>query len=177
MSSPILILPGIGDSGPAHWQTLWQQSEPRMQRVQQRDWDKPQCDEWVQMLEEAVTACAEEPILVAHSLGCLLVAHWGQQTRHKVAAAMLVAPPDPAGPSFPVVARSFAPLPQQKLPFPSLVVASSNDPYGNVAFSRNAARLWGSLYRSIGPCGHVNANSGLGHWKAGRMLLWELTSS
>lgn len=177
MNQTILMLPGIGDSGPAHWQTLWQQAEPRMLRVGQHDWEQPQLGDWMESLEAAVAGIQGEVILVAHSLGCLLAAHWGLQTRQKIVCAMLVAPPDPAGPAFPAAASSFGPLPQQKLPFPSMIVASSNDPYGSVAFSRNAARCWGSVYRSIGPCGHINADSGLGHWKAGRMLLWELTAS
>jgi predicted alpha/beta hydrolase family esterase len=177
VSQPILLLPGIGNSGPDHWQTLWQQAEPRMRRVGQHDWEQPQLKDWLEALEAAVAGTAGDAILVAHSLGCLLVAHWGLQTRRKIAGAMLVAPPDPSGPAFPAAARSFAPLPQQRLPFPSMVVASSNDPYGSIAFSRNAARAWGSLYRSVGPCGHINAASGLGHWKAGRMLLWELSAS
>lgn len=174
MSRRILVLPGIGDSGPQHWQSLWQQQDARMQRVAQRDWEAPQCAEWVATLEQAVAAAGEQTVLVAHSLGCLLVAHWAVQTSRRIAGALLVAPPDPLGAEFPDVARGFAPLPLRALGFRSTVVASSDDPYGSPAFARGCAEAWGSRHVGIGACGHINAASGLGDWVVGRELLEEL---
>jgi uncharacterized protein len=34
---PVLILPGLDNSGPEHWQTHWQKQNPHFVRVEQRD--------------------------------------------------------------------------------------------------------------------------------------------
>ena len=95
MSSPsVLLLPGYGDSGPEHWQSLWELADPRLRRVAQRDWLEPQLDEWLLTLDREVSACLTPPVLVAHSLGCILVAHWVKRTGRTVAGALLVAPVD-----------------------------------------------------------------------------------
>jgi predicted alpha/beta hydrolase family esterase len=171
MASPILILPGIGDSGPGHWQTLWEQGSPAMQRVHARDWEQPICAEWVAALEAAVEHSGPQAVLVAHSLACLQVAHWSAGSRLRIRAALLVAVPDPAGPSFPAQAQGFAPIPLQRLAFPSIVVASSDDPHGSIAHARRCAQAWGSRLVEIGAAGHINAGSGLGEWPQGRALL------
>lgn len=93
----------------------------------------------------------------------------------KVRGALLVALPDPAGPAFPVDAHGFGPVPHERLPFPTCVVASSDDPYGSLAFARGCAHAWGSAFRDIGPRGHINADSGLGDWPAARGWLDALT--
>lgn len=175
MNSTVLMLPGIGNSGPAHWQSLWQNAEPAFVRVQQRDWSQPVCEEWVAALERTVASIDTDVVLVAHSLGCALVAHWAAKTHVKIQAALLVAPPDPDGPNFPKAAVGFSPLPMTAFAFPSIVVASSNDPYGDLAFSSAAASAWGSRFIDIGPAGHINSESGLGDWPAGFAFLTELT--
>jgi len=174
MRRPLLILPGLGDSGPAHWQSLWQLAQPEYRRVPQRNWEAPRCSDWIAALEQEVATCATPPVLVAHSLGCLLVAHWAAVTRHRAHAALLVAPPDPEGRQFPPQASSFAPLPGAALPFPSVVVASADDPYASLASAQRRAERWGSRFIDIGACGHINAASGLGDWPQGRALLVEL---
>ena len=118
MTSPILIIPGIGNSGPEHWQTLWEQRHPECHRVVQREWNQPVCDEWVSALGDAIDACHSPPLLVAHSLGCLLVVHWANRIGKPIVGALLVAVPDPAGPRFPPEADGFTPLPNHRLPFP-----------------------------------------------------------
>ena len=80
MDIPVLILPGIGNSGPQHWQTLWELRHPQWQRVNLGDWDGPVCEDWVRSLDVAVQACPDPPVLVAHSLACLLVAHWAHRS-------------------------------------------------------------------------------------------------
>lgn len=177
MSPTILILPGIGNSGPAHWQTRWEAGDASMQRLQARDWDRPDRAEWVAALDAAVQRSGERSVLVAHSLACLQVAHWAAQTAHRIRAALLVAVPDPSGPSFPAEASGFAPLPMQRFAFPSIVVASSDDPYGSVDHARTCAQAWGSRLVEVGPAGHLNAASGLGDWSRGRALLEELLSA
>ncbi|WP_455385240.1 RBBP9/YdeN family alpha/beta hydrolase, partial [Acidihalobacter prosperus] len=107
MHPTVLILPGIGDSGPGHWQTLWENPRDNFTRVQQRDWNRPVRSEWVERLEDAVTRTAGDVVLVAHSLGCLLAPHWVAQTKHRIKGALLVAPPDPDGPAYPDSAVGF----------------------------------------------------------------------
>lgn len=170
----VLILPGIGNSGPDHWQSHWEQANRGYSRVEQRDWDSPVCSDWVASLEASVKHHGEETILVAHSLACLLVAHWAAQTELTIKAALLVAVPDPLGPVFPSQATGFAPLPMASLPFKSILIASADDPYGDIAHSEQCAASWGSTLVNIGEAGHINGASGLGAWPAGHEWLQAL---
>ncbi|WP_020559603.1 RBBP9/YdeN family alpha/beta hydrolase [Thiofilum flexile] len=170
----ILILPGIGNSGSEHWQTLWEQKHSNFQRVIQDDWDYPICAKWVERLDEAVAKTGKDTVLVAHSLACLMVAHWAQTTKHSIRGALLVAVPDPDGEKFPSEAKGFTPLPKQRFAFPSLIVASANDPYGTLDYSKQCAQHWGSDWITIGLAGHINAASGLGVWSQGEQLLEKL---
>jgi predicted alpha/beta hydrolase family esterase len=145
--------------------------------VQQRDWDRPVCREWLPALEAAVAKVQTPVVLVAHSMGCLLVAHWAHRSSAPVRAAFLVAVPDPDGPLFPAAAQGFQPVPSGTLRFPSLVVASSDDPFGSVAYARRCARDWGSDFVEIPSAGHINADSGLGDWPAGLYLFEGLLKS
>ena len=170
----VLILPGINNSGPTHWQTRWEQAHPAFLRVSERDWAHPVCEDWVETLEEAVKAFGPDTILVAHSLAVLQVAHWAAQTRLNIQSAFLVAPPDPDRQEFPKLAVGFSPVPLKKLGFPSLLVASSNDHYADREFIERCARSWGSELVPIGPKGHINADSGLGDWPEGFALFQSL---
>jgi predicted alpha/beta hydrolase family esterase len=178
---PILIVPGIGGSGPEHWQTRWEKLTPGLhagcQRVQQDDWERPDYAAWSQRLENAVAACRQPPLLVAHSLGCLLTVRWAASTAQTVHGALLVAPPDPSGPEFPAIAHDFSCLPGQELPFPSILVASRDDHYGDLIFAASCAARWGSRFVDAGFAGHLNADSRLGDWPAGLALLEQLAGS
>ena len=174
MSSPVLILPGIGDSGPLHWQTLWEQAHPNFSRVQQRDWDKPVCEEWVATLEAAVKQAGPQVVLVAHSLGFLTIAHWASGPHSPAAGALLVAVPDPNGPNTPKDITGYSFTPTQPLPFRSTVVISADDPYGSAEHAECLAQAWGSRIVHIGDRGHINASSGLGEWQEGYDLLEQL---
>ncbi len=174
MNSSVLILPGIGNSGPEHWQSLWENADPSFTRVQQRDWDHPVCSEWLDVLEASVARVGANVVLVAHSLACALVAHWAASTKLTIKGALLVAVPDPDGPNFPQEAIGFSPLPLEPFAFPSIVVASSNDPYGSMEFARSAAIAWGSRFVNIGMAGHINSQSGLEEWSEGLSLLQQL---
>lgn len=167
----IIILPGIGRSGEAHWQTRWERSNPKMRRFQPADWEKPDLADWISALERAVSASATPPLLVAHSLACLLVAHWQQISSLAVAGAFLVAVPDPQSVSFPEEAAGFADPPLQRMRFPTLIIASADDPFGMPGYARARADLWGSGLVEIGPFGHINGQSGLEDWGPGRALL------
>ena len=174
MKCDVLIVPGLWNSGPRHWQSLWRERYPQWQRAEHRDWTNPEKDEWVAELDAAVAACMGAPILVAHSLGCILVAHWARcGSPLKVAGAFLVAPSDVEASSYPVDPNGFAPIPMEPLPFPSMVLASSDDPYATPERSRAFAASWGSRFVDIGKAGHVNTESGYGAWPEGERLLNE----
>jgi uncharacterized protein len=171
IDTPVLVLPGLGNSGPRHWQTLWGLRHPNWQRVNLRDWDSPACDNWVRALDVAVKACPSPPVLVAHSLACLLVAHWAHRSSLVPTGAFLVAVPDPQSASFPAMARGFVPVPMASFAFRSLVVASANDSFGSLAHAKHCAIAWGSSFVDIGQAGHINADSGHGEWEEGYVLL------
>lgn len=177
MSATVLVLPGYGNSGPLHWQTLWEQSHPGFIRVEQRDWDHPVCDEWVAAIEDAVKRAGPQVVLVAHSLACLAVAHWAAKVHSPIKAALLVAVPNSQRPSFPKEAVGFAETPAQPFAFRSTVVVSDDDPYGAAENTERLAAAWGSRVVNIGARGHINADSGLGDWPAGFELLKELQNA
>lgn len=167
----MITLPGIGGSGDTHWQSRWEQTEPRFHRFVPASWEHPDLEDWVQALERAVADSAEPPVLVAHSLACLLVAHWAARSTSPIAGAFLVSVPNPDGPAFPLDAASFRSVPSVPLRFASLIVASSDDPYGDLAYVGQRARDWQTGLVVAGALGHINASSGLGDWAQGRGLL------
>jgi predicted alpha/beta hydrolase family esterase len=163
----VLLLPGISNSGPGHWQSLWQAREKGVARVDQRDWDHPVCDEWVNALDEAVREVGEPPILVAHSLGCLVAAHWAARASRAAHAILLFAVPDPSGPTFPRQAAGFSTVPSTMRAKRVTVVSSSDDPYSSTAYTLQRVADWNAEHIGLGPVGHINADSGLGDWPLG----------
>ncbi|MGC4000948.1 MAG: alpha/beta hydrolase [Anaeromyxobacter sp.] len=165
------MLPGLGGSGPAHWQSRWEARQPGRVRVEQADWDAPALEDWARALEAAVRAHLRV-VLVAHSLACQLVAHWARSGAvERVAAALLVSPPDVERADLPAAVRPFAPIPRERLPFRSWVVASSDDPYSSPERTRAMAEGWGARLIEAGPLGHINTDSGHGDWRDGEALL------
>ncbi|WP_019646646.1 RBBP9/YdeN family alpha/beta hydrolase [Novispirillum itersonii] len=174
-----LVVPGWQNSGPQHWQSLWQQKSRNWYRVEQADWENPVGDQWVATLDQTIRSLGQSrgnPILlVAHSLGCLTVAHWFE--RHSpdgVIGAMLVAPPDLTQPNAPKEIVGFLPPPASPIPVPSVLVGSTNDPYCSVDVAQDFARTWGSTFINAGAVGHINTDSGLGEWPQGQRLLADL---
>ncbi len=174
MQGKVFIVPGIGNSGPDHWQSRWQEAHPHWQRLAVADWHHVACDDWVAALDRQIGDAGPDCLVVAHSLGCLAVANWARARTPCIRGALLVAVPGPAVPAFPAAATGFAPLPLQPLPFPSIVVGSSNDPYDNTGHGRRCAEAWGSRFVAAGQRGHLNAQSGLGAWPDGLALLQSL---
>jgi uncharacterized protein len=174
----ILIIPGWLGSGPGHWQTVWEQQHPELQRVEQRDWSHPDRDEWVQTLQARIIGSERPAVLVAHSLGCLTVACWAlrfPQETHRVRSALLVAPPDLDSRRGCLVSmRSFAPAPHGQLPFRSILVASEDDPYMELYVAHRLAHNWGSYFVNAGRVGHINTAAGFGPWPQGEDLLARL---
>ncbi|MEK8031041.1 alpha/beta hydrolase [Ideonella sp. DXS29W] len=168
----VLLLPGWLDSGPGHWQTLWADRFGD-QRVEQADWQWPRRGDWMARLEEVILEDDRRVLLAAHSLGCHLVAAWAAHSRHtgRVSAALLVAPPDLEQADTPVQLHHWRPTIRRPLPFPALVAYSDNDPFSGASSSREITAAWGAASHACGPRGHLNAESGLGDWPAGRAML------
>ncbi|HEY8608684.1 MAG TPA: alpha/beta hydrolase [Noviherbaspirillum sp.] len=178
-TATVLILPGLFNSGEGHWQTVWESTLPNARRVQQSNWDCPDRIDWVAALDAAIASAQEPVVLAAHSLGCALTAWWsttGNVAMHgcKVRGALLVAPPDVERNDFPAFVTGFSPMPRQRLPFRTIVAASSDDPWCAQNRARDWAGNWGAHFHDMGPRGHINAESGLGDWQQGRTWLREL---
>jgi len=167
----ILILPGFMGSGPGHWQRHWLSDHPGSQLLEQEDWDRPHLHGWLTRLESALED-QDDVILVAHSLGCLLAANLaGRESAEKVRSALLVAPChlDRTAEIHPN-AIDFGSMPLKRLPFPSLVVSSLDDPYMGFDQSRHCASVWGSNLINLGYAGHINIAAGFGRWVQGYHL-------
>jgi predicted alpha/beta hydrolase family esterase len=174
-STPILILPGYADSEPDHWQSHWERADPACRRVVQDDWLEPRLDDWLATLDRYVRECDSPPVLAAHSLACALVAHWAARASAQVKAAMLVAPADVDSPAHtPDEVRGFSPIPLAPLPFPSIVVASTDDPFVSFERAEMFARVWGSRLIALPNAAHINAHAGYGPWPEGQKLLQDL---
>ncbi|HXV30329.1 MAG TPA: alpha/beta hydrolase [Sinorhizobium sp.] len=169
-------LPGIGGSGKSHWQTFWEEANPAIRRFEPANWDEPDLEDWIEALERAIRQARTPPVLVAHSLACLLIAHWHHRVSSPIKGAFLVAVPDPSSTAFPAQAAGFADVPQGRLDFPSLVVASTNDPYGSLSYAQTRAEQWGSELATVGAVGHINGQSELGVWPEGLALLKDFAS-
>ena len=171
----VLVLPGWRGSGPDHWQTRWQIAHG-YRRVEQHDWARPLRGDWQIQLEEAILAAPSRVVLVAHSLGCHLVAAWAahSQQTSRVAAALLVAPPDLELEALRGTLPTWTPLVRAPLPFGARLLFSQDDPFGAPEFSRTLAQDWGVTAIDLGAAGHVNAVSGLGDWPFGHRHLLEL---
>lgn len=176
MTTPVhvLLLPGLFNSGPEHWQSYWERADRTCVRVVQENWDAPARADWVATLEAAVAAQGPDVVLVAHSTACALVAFWCAATSRSVRGALLVAPSDTDAPSYPTGPTGWQPMPLARLPFRSIVVASTDDLFCTLHRAKSLANTWGSRFVSIGAAGHINALSGLGHWSRGKALLADL---
>lgn len=173
----ILTVPGLGNSGPGHWQSQWEQDLPDCERIDLGLWDDPHRNTWVNKINLAVHKADRPVVLVAHSLGCLAVAWWAEFEKPadgKVLGALLVAPPDVEVRPIDRRLTRFAPFPHGELPFPSILVASRNDPYMGIGQARHLARTWVSNFVDAGETGHLNAESELGEWTFGKLLLNQL---
>src|SRR5258708_291209 len=167
----VLTVPGLWNSGPEHWQTHWEAKHAGVRRVIQRDFDLPDREEWIATLDAAVRSCVSPPVLAAHSLGCTLVAQWAlDRGGNGVAGALLVAPSGGDAPGYPIEGRSFDRMPLQPLPFPSVVVASTNDEYVSIERASAFAACWGSRLINMGDAGHINAAAGFGPWPEGEEM-------
>ena len=173
----ILIVPGYTNSGPGHWQTRWERKLSTARRVEQAAWSKPVREDWVARMIEEVNAAAKPVVIIAHSLGVATAIHALPHCRRKIAGAFLVAPPDVANPKIrPKHLMTFGPYPREPLPFPSIMIASRNDPFGSYEHAGDIANAWGSLLVDAGEAGHINTESGHGPWPEGTMVFAQFLS-
>ncbi len=172
MTAPtVVIVPGWRNSGPGHWQSLWAERLPDCLRVEQDDWVSPLKSAWVRRLGETIEQASGPVIVVAHSLGCIATTHLPPEVAARIQGALLVAPADPERRG---ILFDFAPVPYQRLPYRSVLVASGNDPYCPVRLAGAYARAWGSEFVRLNDAGHINVDSGHGEWPLGLALLQSL---
>lgn len=177
----ILTIPGLDNSGPRHWQTLWESQWLNCHRVDMGNWHTPNRNAWVNRLNLAIRQTEGPIVLVAHSLGCHAVAWWAALERPRsdgpVVGALLVAPPEVD--NAPIDSRlcGFAPSARGVLPFPSLLVSSRDDPFITPDRAYRLASFWGADHIDAGRAGHINAESGLGDWRFGQQLLGRLVEA
>ncbi len=176
MKHTLLIVPGLGDSTAGHWQDNWLQHFPNAKKVGQDNWNQPQLQDWLKNLDATIKSIETPIIIVAHSLAVSLVAHWSQQNdTSKIAGALLVAPADVESSAHtPEETWNFAPIPLDKLKYPSIVITSANDPYISAERAKFLAQKWGSHFYNVGPKGHLNLASQLGLWEEGQKILKSL---
>ena len=170
-------IPGLRNSDDHHWQTIWEKEYPdEFYRVNQRDWEKPACDEWTERIEEELKGFDySQLVLVGHSVGCVTIIKWFERYGHQIKGALFVAPSDVDKPNYPKYIQGFNPMPAKKLPFPSIVVASSDDHVVEIERAKIFARNWGSEFVALQNAGHIESKSGFGKWDEGLLFLKRLS--
>ena len=180
----IVIVPGLRDYVAEHWQTLLEAKLSKVRRVVSvppLPSNGLSCAARVEAIEHTVQPIEGPIIFVAHSGGVIMLLHWAQKYRHEVKGALLAAPPDfetplPAGyPTMDVLqSNGWLPVPSRRLPFPSLVAASTNDPLATYASVERMASAWGSTLVNVGAVGHLNPASGYGEWLRAEQLIQQI---
>ena len=174
----ILTIPGLNNSGPTHWQSLWERRFARCERIELGQWDSPDKDLWVDRIADAIDVEPDPVLIVAHSLGCHAFAHWfaaaSNVARYRIVGALLVAPPDLTQLRRNHRIAGFADSPALSSQTPMIVVASDDDPYAKTAHVWRLSRHWDARFVNAGPFGHINAESGIGDWPYGQYLLASL---
>ncbi|MGM5630810.1 alpha/beta fold hydrolase [Apibacter raozihei] len=166
-------IPGLGGSDTEHWQTYFEKSSESMIRIEQKDWDSPECEDWINTIEKKLQPYYDkhEIVLIGHSLGCATIAHWAKKFKKTIKGALLVAPSDIENPAYTFPANGFTPMPLEKINFKTVVVYSTDDPWVSVERASYFAKCWGSELRSVGNAGHINVASGYGVWEEGQHIL------
>lgn len=170
-----LIIPGLGNSGPEHWQSYFERSGKNFYRVEQKEWDSPTCEDWIQTIEQKLASFdPSSVVLIGHSLGCTTIAHWAKKYPKSIKGALLVAPSDIESQHYSFPATGFSPIPLERLNFKTLVVASEDDEWVSLDRAKFFADSWGSEFINLGKAGHINIASGHTQWKKGLELLKSL---
>ncbi len=167
-NQPVLFVPGLRNSDEQHWQSRWEEKLPNSKRIELAEWDTPDLEKWKQGIRAQLQNIDQPVVIIAHSFGTLASASIAQEFPEKIAALFLVAPADPD--KFQIAAQ----LPQQPLPVPAQIIASSNDPWLTEAKAAYWALLWGTDYLRFKNVGHINSASNLGDWPEGIAQLQRL---
>lgn len=180
-AATVLIVPGLREHVAEHWQTLLEARLSKVRSVPPLETDKFDCAARVRAIEHELAQIEGPVILVAHSAGVLMVAHWAARHSRPIKGALLAAPPDldaswPQGYPTPQTLRAngWDPLPKSALPFRSIVAGSSNDHLASLESVTRMARGWDSEWVNLGEVGHLNPASGFGHWPLAEALILEL---
>ncbi|MGE8064215.1 RBBP9/YdeN family alpha/beta hydrolase [Pseudomonas sp. NPDC089569] len=180
-AATVLIVPGLREHVAEHWQTLLQDRLAKVRSVPPLETDKLDCAARVRAIQHELEQIDGPVILVAHSAGVLMVAHWAARHRHPIKGALLATPPDldadwPQGYPSPETLRTHGwdPLPKGPLPFRSLVAASTNDHLASLDAVTRMAHGWAAELRNLGNVGHLNPAAGYGHWPQAEELVLEL---
>ena len=169
------IVPGLGNSGPDHWHTHFENSGQNFIRINQKDWDTPASADWVKNIDEALSGYdLSTVILIGHSLGCTAIANWAKHSQKIIKGALLVAPSDLEAPKYNFETIGFDHVPLDKINFKTTVVASTNDEWVSIERAMFFAANWESEFINIGEAGHINAASGFGKWDEGLEILKSL---
>lgn len=169
------IIPGFQGSGPDHWQSWVERQSTAFVRIEQKNWNEPNIDEWAAQIENTLkNERLSEVILVAHSLGTHAVARWAHKYNKKPKAALLVAPPSAENVSVKINPNLHVATDLYKLNFETQLVTSSNDPWISTETAQLYAQKWGSSFLNIGNAGHINQLSGYGEWPLVLQLLAQL---
>jgi predicted alpha/beta hydrolase family esterase len=178
----VLIVPGLREHVPEHWQTLLEQKLPNARSVPRMTQDKLSCAAWVAELDRSLASIEGPVILVAHSAGVMISVHWAQRHSRPIMGALLAAPPDfesPLPEGYPtratLQANGWLPTPRSRLPFPSIVAASTNDPLGKYERVADFADAWGGRVVNVGAAGHLNPAAGYGEWPLAMAFVRELS--
>ncbi len=169
----ILILPSLGGPDEELWLTRWERQLSSARIISQQDWNAADLQEWARRLLAVTNEGGRPAVLVGHGLGALTVAEavaeGAPEAFRRVAGAFLVAAPDVEDEGLPEGMRAFPRIPRVSLPFPSLLVASRNDPHCDYGRAGDFARSWGSTLVDAGESGHIDTQSGFGPWPEGLM--------
>jgi predicted alpha/beta hydrolase family esterase len=181
VTATVLFVPGLRDHVEDHWQTHAARAFPGSVTVEPLTTDRLSRSARVAAVDAALQAIAGEVVIVAHSAGCLMVAHWAKAPTRQVKAALLVTPADvehPLPQGYPALedlgANGWIPIPRTRLPFPANVVASRNDPLARFDRIEGLASAWGAVLHDAGPVGHLNPAGGYGPWPDGHGLIEQL---
>jgi uncharacterized protein len=173
-----MILPGYGNSSPDHWQSYFEKNLLNCFRLAPGSWELPDCRDWVEAIENQTQKIdGKKLFVITHSLGGIAFLHWSKQFRRKIQGAMIVAPPDIETPYIDLGLQSFAPIPRQRLTFPSFVVASDNDNWMHCERTKYFTECWGSELIMIRNAGHINPASGFSEWDEGLTMLRRFQSA
>lgn len=171
-----IIIPGLHNSDPEHWQSYFERSSPAdFIRIEQKDWDRPDCETWITQIEKALAHFDHSKlILIGHSIGCMAIVHWLKQYGHAIKGTFLVAPSDADKDGFPSYISGFSPIPMNPLSCPSFLVASTDDHVTSLQRSEEIAKAWGSELILLEEAGHIESKSGYGEWKEGLKMIERL---